>query len=210
VPKASRNPLQRDTPERRALLTTHFVGVVEELLEDGGAYSDISVERLIRAGGISRASFYAYYQNKGGLLQAMAEDVTREISDAGSSWWDVPSTMRQPELREALRPSVLAYLKHKTLLRAVAEASAYDEGVRTAYGALMTDTIGKLSAHITAEQQAGRAYAGLDQEYVATWLVWMLERGLYHAVSVADEGEVERWIGSIAEIIWRTLYEGCR
>jgi AcrR family transcriptional regulator len=210
VPKASRNPLQLDTPERRALLTSHFVLVVEDLLDDGTAYSDISVERLIRAGSISRATFYAYYQNKGGLLQAMAEDVTQEISDAGSSWWEVPPSMGQAGLREALRPSVLAYLKHKTLLRAVAEASAYDEDVRTAYGALMTDTVGKLSQHIAAEQAAGRAYAGLDQDFVATWLVWMLERGLYHAVSLAADEDVERWLESLTDIIWRTLYEGFR
>lgn len=205
-----RNPLRLESPERLAILTTHFVGVVEELIEAGEAYSDLSVERLIRAGGISRATFYSYFESKVGLLQAMVKDVTGEISEAGFAWWDASPEMQRDELREVLRPSLLAYLKHKTLLRAVAEAAAYDEDARAAYGALMTDTAIRLAAHIRAGQKDGSIAPELDPDHTATWLVWMLERGLYQSVSVAKPREVTRWLESLTDIIWRTLYSGCR
>ncbi|WP_354700072.1 hypothetical protein DSM112329_00335 [Paraconexibacter sp. AEG42_29] len=206
----ARNPLRLETPERHALLTAHFVRVVEELIEAGESYSDFSVERLIRAGDVSRATFYSYFESKSGLLQAMVKDITSEISQAGFAWWDAPSSMTRDDLREALRPSVLAYLEHKTLLRAVAEAAAYDEDIRATYGALMTDTIARLGAHIAAGQADGSVAAELDQEHTATWVVWMLERGLYQSVSLAESGAVDRWVESLTDIIWRTLYAGCR
>jgi TetR/AcrR family transcriptional regulator, ethionamide resistance regulator len=210
VAKSVRSPLQLDAPERRALLTAHFIGVVEALIEDGASYSDLSVERLIRAGGVSRATFYAYFQDKGDLLRAMAQDVANEISAAGEAWWTLPESLTQGDLREGLRPAVEAYLTHKILLRAVAETAAYDERVREAYEALMAETIRRLAAHIKKEQRAGLAHTGLDPARTATWLVWMLERGLYQVVSVAPELAVDGWVDSVTEIVWRTVYEGYR
>jgi len=210
VPKPARNPLQLAAPERRALLTAHFIGVVEALIEDGASYSELSVERLIRAGGVSRATFYAYFHDKGDLLRAMAQDVANEISEAGVTWWNLPESLTKADLREGLRPAVDAYLKHKILLRAVAQTAAYDERVREAYEALMADTIRRLTAHIKKEQRARLAHPGLDGARTATWLVWMLERGLYQVVSQARGTAVEGWIDSVTEIVWRTVYEGYR
>jgi TetR/AcrR family transcriptional regulator, ethionamide resistance regulator len=208
--KPARNPLQLDVPERRALLTTHFIGVVEALIADGASYSELSVERLIRAGGVSRATFYAYFQDKGDLLQAMAQNVAGEISEAGLAWWNLPESLGEDDLRDALRPAVEAYLKHRILLRAVAETAAYDDRVRDAYEALMGETIRRLTAHIKKEQAAGLAHPGLHPARTATWLIWMFERGLYQVVSQAPQAAVEGWIDSVTEIVWRTVYEGYR
>jgi len=208
--KPVRNPLQVPPAERRAVLTAHFVTVVESLIAGGESYSDLSVERLIRAGGVSRATFYAYFQDKGDLLRAMAQEVTGAISEAGYAWWNAPAALTRESLREALRPSVLAYLEHKILLRAVAEAAAYDDRVREAYEALMGETIARLTAYLAEEQAAGRAHPGLDALQTATWLVWMFERGLYQVVSAAEEDAVEGWIESVSDVVWRTLYEGYR
>jgi len=210
VAKPARNPLQLAAPERRALLTTHFVGVVEALIEDGASYSELSVERLIRAGGVSRATFYAYFQDKGDLLRGMAQDVANEISEAGEAWWSLPESLAKDDLREGLRPAVDAYLRHKILLRAVAETAAYDERVREAYEALMAEATRRLAAHVRKEQRAGIAHPGLEPVRTATWLIWMFERGLYQVVSLAPEKAVKGWIDSVTEIVWRTVYEGYR
>ncbi|MEA2172173.1 MAG: TetR/AcrR family transcriptional regulator, ethionamide resistance regulator [Solirubrobacteraceae bacterium] len=200
MPETARHPLHRAQPERRKDLTRHCVEVIEPLIAAGATYADLSVEAIIRAGGISRGTFYAYFRDKGDLLQAMASDVGEEIAAAGTAWWEIGDGVTEDELRTRMRPSVDAYLRHKVLLRAVAEAAAYDANVRAAYGELMRDTIAKLTAHI-----ASRPARGLDAERTATWLVWMLERGLYQAVSVSED-EVDAWLASAARIVWSTLY----
>jgi AcrR family transcriptional regulator len=202
----ARHPLHRAPPERREELARHLIDVIEPLLNAGASYSELSVEQIIRAGEISRATFYVYFQDKGDLLQAMARGIGAEISDAGVAWWEIGDAVTEETLRERLRPAVNAYLRHAVLLRAVAEASAYDAKVRAAYATLMSDTIARLTAHIEDRRARGLSTAELDPGRTATWLVWMLERGLYQAVSVAPGGDADAWLASVARVIWRSLY----
>ena len=69
------------------MLSRHFVSVVEELVENGVRYADLSVEAIITAGGISRSTFYVYFEDKGDLLVAMAQDVIGDLVADGASWW---------------------------------------------------------------------------------------------------------------------------
>jgi AcrR family transcriptional regulator len=201
------SPLRRPLPERRDQLVRHFVETIEPLLEHGATYAGLSVEQIIRAGGISRASFYGYFRDKGDLLQALAQDVNQEIAVGGDAWWGITDeTVTLEQLREGLRPAVDAYLRHTVLVRAVAEASAYDANVRGVYVELMSGTIARLAAHIEGRQQRGLIAADLDASRTATWLVWMLERGLYQAVSVSDAADVETWLDSVTRIVWSSLY----
>src|SRR6516225_2261443 len=61
------------------MLSRHFVSVVENLVENGVRYADLSVEAIITAGGISRSTFYVYFDDKGDLLVAMAQDVISDL-----------------------------------------------------------------------------------------------------------------------------------
>jgi TetR/AcrR family transcriptional regulator, ethionamide resistance regulator len=202
----ARHPLRRAPPERREELARHLIEVIEPLLNTGATYSELSVEQIIRAGEISRATFYVYFQDKGDLLQAMARDIGAEISAAGVAWWEIGDDVTEDMLRERLRPAVGAYLRHAVLLRAVAEASAYDAKVRAAYATLMSDTIARLTEHVEDRRARGLSAAEIDSGRTATWLVWMLERGLYQAVSVAPAGDVDAWLASVARIVWGALY----
>jgi len=205
-----RNPLQLPPGERRAALSQHLLAVLEPLLADGTSYGDLSVERIIRAGKIARRTFYAYFADKGDLLQAMAGQVIDEIFAGGHAWWALADDATRDDLRAALQPAAEAYLRHRTIMRAVAEASAYDARVRDTYGTLMAGTIRDLRTHLERQQEQGLAHPSLDPERTATWVVWMLERGLYQAVSADGAQDAEPWIDTLAEIVWRALYEGYR
>src|SRR5689334_20504817 len=79
MPSPPARPLKPPFEERRARLSRMFVEVVEELLEAGESWQDISVERLINAVDISRSTFYVYFQDKGDLLRAMINDTTADL-----------------------------------------------------------------------------------------------------------------------------------
>lgn len=204
------SPLQRTPDERRALLARHFVAVVEPLLEAGDAYADLSVESLITAGGISRSTFYAYFEDKGDLLSAMAADVTAELFEAGRSWWDFPDDGDKAALREALRPALETQRRHRAILGAVADTAAYDARVRAQHARLVSEVAGNLATHVRGAQRRGTACSDLDAARVARWLIWMHERGLHQLVTPAADAEAAKLLDALTDIVWRTLYEGYR
>lgn len=202
----SKNPLRKAQPERREELVRHFIQAIEPVIEAGTAFTDLSVEQIIRAGGISRATFYAYFDDKGDLLRAMALGVGQDISATGIAWWDiVGDEVSEETLREGFRPAIDAYMRHRVLMRSVAEMAAYDPKVREVYGQLMRDTTEHLTVHITDRLARGLLPADTDAARTATWIVWMLERGLYQAVSVEPES-AEAWLNSVVRIVWSALY----
>jgi AcrR family transcriptional regulator len=204
------SPLQRTQPERRALLARHFVEVVEPLLEAGEPYADLSVESLITAGGISRSTFYAYFEDKGALLSAMAEDVIADLFEAGESWWSFPDDGDRTALREALRPALDTQRGHRAILVAVADAAAYDPRVREQHLRLVDEVAAKLATHVRGAQRRGTACPDLDAARVAGWLIWMHERGLHQLVTPAAPAEAEKLLDALTDVVWRTLYAGYR
>ncbi len=176
----------------------------------GDSYVDISVERLITSVDISRSTFYAYFDDKGDLLGAMAEDVTRDFAIAGAVWFELESEATRRDLRDALSVLFTAYRKHRTLLGAITEAAAYDRRVRAQHLALVEAAVDGMSAHIRAQQKAGAAAPELDPRRTAKWLAWMYERALYQLVAPASTAEARKLVNAATDLVWRALYAGYR
>jgi TetR/AcrR family transcriptional regulator, ethionamide resistance regulator len=192
------------------MLSRHFSSIVESLVGSGDSYAELSVERIITAGGISRSTFYSYFDDKGDLLVAMAQDVIGDLVGVGHAWWDLSPDATKADLREALRVPIDTYRAHRTIFGAVVETAAYDARVRDQQRSLIDQVVAALAHHIAAAQKAGTADATIDPERSAQWTVWMLEHGLYQLISSADENEVEQLLGAVTDMIWRIFYAGCR
>jgi AcrR family transcriptional regulator len=204
------HPFTITRDERRASLSRHFAPVVEALAEGGEAYGDLSVERIIKAGGISRSAFYNYFDDKVDLLVAMATDAISDLVGSGEAWWAMPSDGTKEDLREALRIPLENYRSRHMILGAVVEVATYDERVREQQRLLVDQVATALGAHIAEAQASGTADPALNADRTARWVVWMLERGLYQLVTPADEGEAEQLLDDLTEIIWRIFYAGWR
>jgi TetR/AcrR family transcriptional regulator, ethionamide resistance regulator len=207
---AATNPLRPSPEAKRRALTSHFLASLEPLLRSGARYVDLSVERIIQAGGIARSTFYDYFEDKWALLSAMADDVLEELFAKGVTWWSFPDTGTKSELRSALLPAIETHQQHDAILAAVAEAAAYDAGVRERRARLIDEVVRDLTSHIKRSQRAASASPDLDPERTAKWLIWMFERGLYELVTPASAAETTKLLDALTEIVWRTLYEGYR
>ena len=206
VDSAPPRPLQLSQSQRRGMLSRHFVGVVEKLVEGGAAYADLSVEAIITAGGISRSTFYVYFNDKGDLLVAMAADVIGDLVSTGSAWWDLPADASKADLNAALQIPINTYRTHRTILGTVVETAAYDPRVREQHQSLINQVVSALAQYIADAQSAGTADPELDAEHTARWLIWMIERGLYQLVGSADDDEVARELDALTDILWRVVY----
>jgi len=196
--------------QRRESVQAELLGAVESLLEGGESYTELSVERLVAEAGLSRSTFYVYFEDKGDLLRALAEDVIVEIGEAGRRWWDLPPDADKDDIREALTEVFRTYRSHRAVFGAVVDTAAYDQGVRHQFGALVLGLISELADHIRTGQQEGYVKQGLDPDRTAAWLTWMAERGLNQLVASASPEESEKLVATLTDIVWNTLYEGTR
>ncbi len=202
---------QNSRAARRGEIARRLLVAVEKLLADGESFTEVSVERLVGEAGVSRSTFYVYFEDKGDLLQVLTEDVMTEVIDAARGWWELPPEADRADVEAAMRVIGAAYRGHMTLMAAVVEASSYDARVRERFGELIQLARGEVASHIAEGQRRGFVRRDVDAEPVAGWLTWMAERGLYQLVRLADdEAGVERLTGALTAIVWNTLYQGAR
>jgi AcrR family transcriptional regulator len=207
--QASRNP-RSSRAQRRGEIRDRLRTASEGLMGEGESYTALSVERIVREAGISRATFYVYFEDKSDLLRALAEDFIERIIGAATAWWTLPADAPKSQLREAMRAVFDAYLPHKVVMAAVVEVASYDVRVQEVFGALLERTISEVARHIEVGQREGFVTQGIDPQRTAAWLTWMAERGLYQLVAPAGPAAEERLLDSITDITWNTLYAGPR
>jgi len=198
-------PLQPTRDERRLELARYFIDAVTPLLAAGESYSDLSVARMIDAVGISRSTFYGYFDDKSALLRAMGEDITIDLAEAGARWFGLGVPEDRGALEQALRPLFDTYRQHQLLLRAITEAASYDPGMRELHAGLVARAADGLTSHVAQVEADGREHP-LDARRASLWLVWMLERGLYQLVAPVDDREAARQLDTVVELVWRMLY----
>lgn len=199
--KSHGNRAKRRDDVRRRLLA-----VVERLMSEGESYAEISVERLVSEAGLSRSTFYVYFEDKGDLLRAWFTQVIEELEDAASAWWQLDGSATRTDLHAALAQIVHSYRPHTTLMAALYDISSYDVTAREEVTTMMGRNAGGLLRHLGEGQAEGWIDPLLRPEETAAWLMWMAERGLHQMVRTADDEEAEKLIAAFTDIIWNTLY----
>jgi AcrR family transcriptional regulator len=195
---------------RREEIRTRLLAAVESLLADGESFTELSVERLASLAGVSRSTFYVYFEDKGELIRAWLTDISSRLEVAAAGWWALDAGARWQDLRAALDLVVTVYRPHATLMAAAFDAAAYDPGVRRQVETMMQRNVAGLRKHIRSGQAAGTVDARIPAAETAAWLTWMAERGLQQLVHGASEAEIDGLVDGYTWIVWNTLYAGAR
>lgn len=192
---------------RREEIGNRLFVVVERLLAEGSAFSEISVEQLITEADIARSTFYVYFEDKGALMVELMERVTKAVGDAAADWFNLSPAATREDLRNALARLAEAYHQHGRMMSAVIEAAAYDQRVGEQYEAVMERRSEDMNQNFLPQQRDGSIRRDIDVTAVTPWLAWMFERGLYHLVG-RDSAAIEAALDGVTSIVWQTLYEG--
>lgn len=195
---------------RRERIRTRLLAAIEEALEAGRTYNDLTIGWLVAEAAISRATFYTYFEDKGDLLSDLSEHVVTDMIEAGQHWWSLPAQASKSDLREAIQRLFDSYRRYRALWGAVVESAAYDPRVRQQYEQTISKAVGALAAHIREGQKAGSITRDLDPDDAAAWITWMGERGLHQLVSPADDEQASRQVGALTDVVWKLLYDGAR
>jgi AcrR family transcriptional regulator len=189
---------------RRADIEARVLEATEALLAEGAAYAELPVEQIAKRAGISRTAFYFYFRDKRELLMRLTEEVAESLYAESDAWWNAPGDGAD-ELQRALERVVGLYHEHDVLLRAVVEASAYDEHVGEFWRALLGRFVVRTQERIEAEQAAGRA-ADTPAGETAFALVWMTERACYQRLVQGGNVEDAAFLQSLVGIWRRAVY----
>lgn len=192
--------------ERKRLNRDAVLSATTRLLEAGHSYTELSVEQLLGEAGVSRATFYANFRNKGDLLSALAEEVIDSMLARAAGWWTTSGRPAEAAVLQSVRDIAAAYLDRQAVMAAVAEVATYDPAVRDQLRGLVDRSTDALARHISDGQRAGVVDKRLDPDRAAHWIVWMCERGLYQLVRTAEGAERDRQIEALSRLIWNSLY----
>ena len=95
MPSVTRKP-QANRQERRELIERRLLAATDRLMGGGASFTELSVDRLATEAGISRASFYVYFEDKGHLLRRLTGQVFDDLADGARRWWDVAAAATPP------------------------------------------------------------------------------------------------------------------
>jgi AcrR family transcriptional regulator len=205
MPSVTRKP-QAKRQERREQIERRLLDATERLMRDGASFTELSVDRLSTEAGISRASFYIYFEDKGHLLRRLAGQVFTDLADSADRWWRVAARRDPEDARAALGRIIATYRRHQPVLVALNEMAGYDPVVGATYRNLLTAITGRMTRLIEDGQADGSIRAELPAATTASALTWMVERACQQNLPTAPESYDAELAATLAEITWNTLY----
>lgn len=191
---------------RRAELGQQLLAATERLMVGQGlSFSELTVDRLAVEAGISRATFYVYFEDKSQLVRELAARVFAELTEDAHSWWDVAERQDPADTRRSLASIIATYRRHQSVLTAVIEMAAYDLEVAAAYRNLLGSVIDEVEGVIAHGRERG-AIGPLPVRETASSLTWMVERACHQNLRFSERDNDGRLADALTEVVWRTLY----
>lgn len=204
APVRSRRAKRPTGDEREELIRETF-----EKLLDEKPFHEISIDDLARGAGISRPSFYFYYESKEAVLLTLLDEVVKQ-ADATS---DLAQAAIAQDPQRFLRDALAAYVhilgEHRSLIVAVTQAAATSPEVRKLWNKVRDRWVQMAEDGIEAERQRADLPATVPSRELAIALLSMNEGVMYS--SFAGERPAiaaERIIDVLTHVWANAVYEG--
>jgi AcrR family transcriptional regulator len=205
MPSVTRKP-QANRQERREQIERQLLDATERLMADGASFTELSVDRLATEAGISRASFYIYFEDKGDLLRRLAGQVFEDLADAAERWWGVSRRRDPADVLGAMTGLVASYRRHQPMLIALNEMAGYDAAVGTTYREILDAIATRLAAVIREGQNDGFIRRELSADTAASALTWMAERTCQQNLPGSPDSKDPKLAETLTQIVWGALY----
>lgn len=183
-----------------------LLDATERLMSDGASFTELSVDRLSTEAGISRASFYIYFEDKGHLLRRLAAQVFDDLATGGERWWGVAGRHNADDLRAAMAGIIDRYRRRQPVLVALNEMAGYDPATAQTYRDLLTAISERMARVIEGGQADGSIRPELPASTTASALTWMVERACHQNLPVNPPDYDAELATTLTEIIWGALY----
>lgn len=197
---------QAKREERREQIERQLLDATDRLMADGTSFTELSVDKLATEAGISRASFYIYFEDKGHLLRRLATQVFGDLAGDAQKWWGVAGRRDPADVHAAMSSIIASYRRHQPVLIALNEMSAYDSLVGQTYRELLTGISAQLTRVIEDGQADGSIRPQLPAAATASTLTWMVERTCHVNLPSHPASYDAELATTLTQIVWGALY----
>jgi AcrR family transcriptional regulator len=205
MPISSAFPRRR-APRRGDLKERAILDTAERLLGEK-ALADIGVDELAKGAGISRPTFYFYFQSKEAVLPALVGRIADEMQAATEQWLQDLHEDPRGAVSRSVAAAANLWREHGAVMRAAVQAWETSPEMRPVWEAAVGRFVEVTSEKIRSEQEAGRAPSDPDPRELAQALVWMTERCFYTTSLGAETALSERELVPILTEVWlRAMY----
>lgn len=190
----------RGRASTRERTSGQLLDAAERLLEEGLAYADLPVERIAAEAGVARSTFYMHFRDRRALLLALAQRTVGPLESRLESLRDTAGPPDRKRVRRGIGLALELARDHAPVVRALAEAAAYDEEVRRYRDALEARAAGAVAARMR------RARRG-DPEAVARVLVTAVAESCARQVAAdAPPASDAALADALATVWWQSAY----
>lgn len=163
----------------------------------------ITIEDLVSGAGISRSSFYFYFESKEAVMRALAARVADEIRD-------VFAQARFAQSEADVRRSIAGYLaRWRTkghVLRAMATLVESDAALRDFWQGVTEELLDEAAAALDAQRREGRLLPAppASKDLVRALFAMLWRTGYELSVRPTSRAEEKRIVDTLATVIVRS------
>lgn len=199
-------------PRRRAarkgdLTEQAILDTAARLLADRSMAS-IGIDELAAGAGISRPSFYFYFESREAVLRALAERMSDALYRSSEVWLRRSDESPALAIRRAIEANLALWRKHGAVLRATVHARDTDREMGGFWDGVGRRFVDATAEQIERERAAGLALPGPPAaRSLARVLVAMNQRALHEASLRRRSAAADRELVDTLAAVWmRAVY----
>ena len=170
-------------------------------------FSDLAVSDILTAAGVSRGSFYFYFDSKHDVLAELVRRAVAEGHAAAAPWLAQPDDPAAA-LRAGITAGAALWQASAPILRAIVENWRTDPRLTALWLEQMQSFTDATVAQISADPRARQALAGQDIPAVAAALTWLGERLYYLAATgTAPFDDQDTLVNTLLHMWTSALYQ---
>jgi AcrR family transcriptional regulator len=187
---------------RRAETEQRILDGTVELLDAGASLAGLSINRIVDASGVSRATFYLHFADKRQLVKRLGETELVAFQGVIETFLTDPKAVRA-DLAPTIEALVALWRSHAGVLSSLIELSEYDADSRETWQSIVQAVAASIAPAIRVRRPE------LDEPLVLTLsevLAWTGERSMHQMVGRdADDAQARRVAEGLTEAAWRIV-----
>ena len=191
-----------DTTDLREAILAATAGLLADR-----QFGDLAVSDILAAAGVSRGSFYFYFDSKHDVLAELVRRTVAAGHAAAAPWLAVPADPATA-LRTGITAGARLWRQSAPVLRAIVENWRTDPRLEALWTEQMQTFTDATVAQINADPRARQRLAGQDIAALASALTWLGERLYYLAATGTPPFDDQDTLVSTLLHIWTSaLYD---
>ena len=201
-PRSSSTRARRRAPRKGDVTEQAILDTAERLLADR-SLAGVGIDELAAGAGISRPSFYFYFESREAVLRALAERITDELYRTSEVWLRRSDESPADAVRRTIEANLALWRQYGAVMRATVNTRDTDAELRRFWDAVARRFVEATAAQIERERAAGLARPGPPAALpLASVLVGMNERAFHEATLHRPSAAADRELVDTLTHVW--------